>query len=467
MNSGPSIGEPQRGEGKRTKVSVRVPAETYLTAALVSLFFFAFALYLETFLLSYLLLFVGAILLPLLALGDRLVFNGRRIFRTGVLPNLWAYLRGSRLWLKSIDVELVETVSSASLKRPGRVYMKHRTTLGGQGVEFSVVSGGNSYRRFIRELLGSVPEDVMDAASIELRDYLKEPRLVSWMASKARIPSAEVLENTLRWPGKKRGPGSSSQLTAPEPLDREKESALRMLGNQLRLAGSHLQAMESFRRAARLRPDDPWILLDTAKCLYSMAVLERDHKLERKAAAMLRLAEKRAGSDARLLTQLGESYCQLGEGRRATNAFRKAVEAVGEQFRAIRGLAEASLFDGRLAHVVHNLGAASRLAGSPGARRWSLAEADYFSRLNSDAEYMELELGRMNLLNSLARWRRFVFRLCVLGLPVIGLGLYFDDAVIANAGWTLSALSLVLWVLIQLGLRAFSPRIVLPDHDGF
>ncbi|MBK9153741.1 MAG: hypothetical protein IPM25_05930 [Chloracidobacterium sp.] len=467
MNPGPSIAEPPRGDVKRTKVSVRVPAESYLTASLVCLFFFAFASYLEVFLISYILLFVGVVLLPLLALSDRLVFNGRRIFRTGVMPNLWAYLKGSRLWLKSIDVESVETMSSASLKRPGKVYLRHRTTLRGQGLEFSLVSGGNSHRRFIRELLGTIPEDVMDPASIELRDYLREPRLVTSMARKARIPSAEVLENTLRWPGKGRPSGSGVQTNVPEVSGREKEPTLRVLGNQLRLAGSHLQAMESFRRAARLRPDDPWILLDTAKCLYSMAVVERDAGLERKAAAMLRLAERRAGTDARLLTQLGESYFQIGEGRRAINAFRKAVETVGEQFRSIRGLAEVSLFEGRLAHVVHNLGAASRLASSPGARRWSIAEADYFSRLSSDAEYMELELGRVNLLDSLARWRRFVFKLCLMGLPVIMLGLYLNDAVIANAGWTLSALSLVLWVLIQLGLRAFSPRIILPEQDSY
>lgn len=465
------ITEPKMSDKKvrgreRIRVSVRVPAEVYLAASLVGIFFFSFAFYLQFFFAAYLLLIFSAVAVPILAFYDRLVFNGRRIYRTGVLPKFWAYLTGSRLWLKPIDVENVETHTSASLKRPGRVYLKHRTAIRGKGIEFSLVSGGKAHRRFVRELFSSVPEEVMDPTSIELRDYFSEPRLVSSLAKEARIPSADVLQHTLRNSPRKRLGGQTGSDNGIPKHPQGRDASLRMLGNQLRMTGSHLQAMESFRRAARLSPLDPWILLDSAKCLYSLALLERDARLERKAGAMMRLAERRAGTDATLLTQIGESYFSIGEGRRALNAFRKAVDAVGEQFRSIRGLAEVALFEGRLAHVVHNLGAASKLASSPGARRWSIAEADYFSRLNNDVDYMELELGRVNLLDSLVRWRRFVFRLCMLGLPVIVLGVYLGDSTVTNAGWTLSVLSLVLWVLIQLALRAFTPRIILPDSDN-
>lgn len=397
--------------------------------------------------------------MPSLALTDRVVFNGKRIYRSGLLPKSWAYFTGLRFWLKVKDIEQVETRILPTLKRGGRTYFKYDTVIRGKGIEFALTSGGREYRNFVKSILSLVSEEVLDAGSIEVRDYAGEPKQARRTAEQSNIPPADVLEHAFKRAAGKTRLNSGSHREAEALESHEKAGNLRLLGNQLRLSGSLLQAMESFRRAASLRPDDAWLLFDFARCIQSFAGSENDERLERKAAAMLRLAERRAGNDGRLLARLGESYFQIGEWRRAGIAFRKAIDAVGEQFRSIRGMAEIALRDGKLAHVVHNFSAASRLAESPAARRWSEGEADYFSRLNNDDEYMEMELGRVNLLDALDRWRRIALRLCLIGFPVIGIGLYFNDSVIANCGWILSGGTLVLWTGILLVSKVLSPRI--------
>jgi tetratricopeptide (TPR) repeat protein len=441
------------------KVSLRVPAGSYMTAVFFGSFFSALAFYLKEDLVGYVLFVLGWLAIPVLALTDRIVFNGKRIYRSGILTKGRAYLTGTRFWLKLKDVEQVETVALPALKRGGRVYFRYKTSVRGMGVEFSFSSGGRGYRRLVRSLFRSVPEEVLDATSIELRDYIDEPRLARRRARQSDIPPADVLENAFRNSGARQKKIRGSGGVNREAASNEKAVSLRMLGNQLRLSGSLLQAMESFRRAVSICPDDPWLLFDFARCIQTFAGTERNTRLEKKAAAMMRLAEQRAGKDGELLARLGESYFQLGEWRRAAIAFRKAVDAVGEQFRSIRGMAEIALRDGKLAHVIHNFSTASRLAESPAARRWSRAEAEYFSRLNSDDEYMEMELGRVNLLDALDRWKGRTLRLCLVGFPIIGLGLLFDDPTITNSGWFLSGGMLVLWTATLLALRIFSPRI--------
>ena len=70
-----------------------------------------------------------------------------------------------------------------------------------------------------------------------------------------------------------------------------------------------------------------------------------------------------------------------------------------------------------------------------------------------------LAVGIRNLLDALDRWKRISLRLAFIGFPVIAVGLVYDDALIANCGWTFSTASLVLWTLIMLGRRVFAPRI--------
>ena len=438
--------------------SVRVPAHSYVMAVFAGTFFSALAFYLEYTFAGSVLFLLTWLIVPALALTDRLKFNGKRIYRSGLVPKAWAYLSGSRFWLKARDVEQIETHLSPTLRRGGRVYFRYSSEVRANGVQFSFRSGGSDYREFARALFSAVSEEVLDAGSIELRDYLSEPRETRLLAKSSDIPPADVLESAFRTSSAKRRKAIAKTDTDPGHSS-EKAFGLRQLGNQLRLSGSLLQAMESFRRAASIRPDDAWLLFDFARCIQLFAGTEGDVRLERKAAAMLRLAERRAGNDGRLLARLGECYFQLGEWGRSRTAFAKSAEAIGDHFRAVRGMAEIALRDGKLAHVVHNFSAASRSAESRAARRWSEAEAEYFSRLSNDDEYLEMELGRVNLLDTLERWRGISFRLCLIGLPVIGLGLYFDDATTANCGWILSGGSLVLWTLLSLASRALTPRI--------
>lgn len=439
------------------RIAIRVPAGGYIMAGFVGSFFSALSIYLGLDILGFAVLVLCFTLLPALALTDRIVFNSKRIYRSGLLPKAWAYVLGRRFWLKIRDVEQVETLLLPLLKRGGRVYFKYNTSIRGKGVEFNFSSRGREYRRFAGRVFSLVPEEVLDAASAEVRDYADEPKMTRRLAKQSNIPPADVLEHSFRKSDFKLGRGRT--VTEDQADSAERAGSLRLLGNKLRLSGSLLQAMESFRRAASLCPNDAWLLFDFARCIQTFAGADGDAGLERKAAAMMRLAERRAGNDGRLLASLGESYLQLGESKRSKIAFMKAVEAVGEQFRSIRGMAEIALRDGKLAHVVHNFSVAARLAESPAARRWSEAEADYFSRLSNDDEYMDMEIGRVNLLDTLERWRRPALRLCMLGLPIIGLGVYFDDATTANCGWVLSGVALLVWTVVTVGLRAFTSRI--------
>lgn len=450
-----------RGRGELRKTSVRVPAYSYIAAVFAGSFFSALAFYLEIAWAGYAIFLTSWVLVPSLALTDRVVFNGKRIYRSGVLPRTWAYLTGTRFWLKVRDIEQVETRIVPTIKRGGKVFFKYDTSLRGKGVEFLFASGGKDYRTFIRRVFPNIAQEVMDAGSIEVRDYVTDPKDTKKLARRSNIPSADVLEHAFKGSKTrmKRRPGERHPDSPETPETLEKAGMLRDLGNRLRLSGSLLQAMESFRRAARLQPENAWLLFDFARCIQLLAGSERSPRLERQATAMMRLAERRAGKDGELLARLGESYFEVGEWDRAGIAFKKAIDSIGEQYRSVRGMAEIALRDGKLAHVVHNFSAASRLAESSAARRWSKGEAEYFYRLSNDDEYMEMELGRVNLLDSLDRWKRTTLRLCLLGFPVIGLGLYFDDSTVANCGWFLSGGMLVLWMVILTGSRMFTARI--------
>ncbi|MEO7674330.1 MAG: hypothetical protein ABIU09_09675 [Pyrinomonadaceae bacterium] len=444
---------------KPARPSIRVSAYSYISAVFVGSFFSALSIYLEANIVGYILLGLSWIIVPFLALTDKVVFNGKRLYRSGLLPKAWSYFNRSRNWLKLKDVEQVETTAYPTLKRGGKVFYKYKTSIRGKGVDFTFSSGGAEYRRMIRAVLPLISESVLDNRSLEVRDYIPEPGQTRLKASQSNIPPADVLESSFRQIQHRKKNVANSEVILREDGEAEKANNLRLLANELRLSGSLLQALETFRRAALLKPADAWLLFEFARCIQSFAGSEKNSRLERKAVAMMRLSELRAGNDGDLLARLGETYFQVGEWRRAGIAFRKAVEVVGEQFRSVRGLAEIALRDGKIAHVIHNFSIASQLAETPALRRWSKGEVEYFSRLNDDDEYMDMEIGRVNLLDALDRWKRTSLRLAFVGFPVIAVGLIYDDTVIANCGWTLSSASLVLWTLIMLGRRVFAPRI--------
>jgi len=441
-------------------VSIRVSPNSYFIALLLGTFFSALLVYLEMDFWASLLLAASVIILPALALTDRIAFDGKRLRRTGILPQAWAWLNGYYYLLKLSDIEQIETQALRALKRGGSVFYRYRTAVSGKDLKFVFASGGEEYRRMIHQIFPRVSENVLDNRSIELRDYLSEPKEVLMKAEFEHIPSADVLEdsvNPMQSPARQRSAENYEREASAAEL--EKADYLRRLANELRLSGHLLQALEAFRRALLIHPKDAWLLFEAARCLNSFAGSERDQKLYRKSLAMLRLAEKRARSDKELLARLGESYFQFGDWERARKAFLKSIETVEENFRSLRGMAEISLREGKIAHVIHNFLAANRLAETPALRRWTQSEADYFLHLNDDEEYMEMEISRINLLETLERSKKTALKIAFLGFPAILFGVTLSEDLISNIGWAVSSVSLMIWTGLLLSLNLFSERI--------
>lgn len=377
--------------------------------------------------------------------------------RTGYLPKIWAQANGTKYRLRIGEIEQVETQALRALKRGGNVFYRYRTSVQGKKLRFVFASGGEDYRRMIHNLFPLLPETLLDNRSIELRDYLAEPKETLMKAEFAKIPSAEFLENSLQNLHTSDKQKRENFEITEDAI--EKAVYLRKLANELRLSGYLIQALEAFRRALVLNPKDAWLLFEFARCLHSFAGSERDTKLQKKAFAMLRLAEKRGANDSDFLERLGESYFQYGEWKRAYKVFHRAIDVAEESFRSVRGLAEIALREGKIAHVIHHFGTAYRLAESPALRRWTQAENEYFSRLNSDDEYMDLEISRVNTLETLENSRKSSLRIGILGFPVILFGLIFEEQLIANIGWAISLIALLIWGGLILSRNLLSNRI--------
>ena len=440
------------------EVSIRVSPHGYFTALLMGTFFSAFFFYLELDVAGVLLFGISWILVPFFALNDRIGFDGKRLIRTGLVPRAWSWLNSSRRRLKLNDIEQVETHAVRALKRGGKVTYRYRTVIRGKGLSVTIASGGEDFRRMIKGILPRLPVNVLDNRSIELRDHLADPKETLMRAEFSRIPAADVLAGTIKG-GIKR---NAVVTTSADEFEEEKADDLRTLGNELRLSGYLLQALEAFRRALVLRPRDAWLLFDFARCLHSFAGAERNHKLERRSLAALRLSERHAEDDGELLIRLGEWYFQIGEWRRASSAFQRALDRAGESFRTARGFAEIALREGKIAHVIHHFSAAGRVAETPSLRRWSRGEADYFSHLNSDDEYMELEISRVNMLETIEKSQKTALRIAFLGFPAVFYGVLLEDSLIANIGWAISCIALLVWTGLVLSTRLLSQRI---PHD--
>ncbi len=444
-------------------VSIRVSPNSYLIALFLHTFVTGFLVYLEKDYAALALFAASWIILPLLAWNDRIIFDGRRLTRTGWLPNFWARFNSTKYRLRIADVEQVESQALRALKRGGNVFYRYRTSLQGKGLKFAFASGGEDYRRIIHRLLPLISENALDNRSIELRDYLAEPKEVLMKAAFAHIPSADVLEssfNKLQKNNKIRH--SKSIRDAAEEV--EKADYLHGLGNELRLSGYLLQGLEAFRRALVLNPQDARLIFDFARCLHSLASSEKSEKLKRKAFAALRLAEKRGETDGELLARLGETYFQYGDWERASVAFDKAFETAKTNFRAVRGLAEIALREGKIGYVILHFAAAHRLAENPALRRWTQNENDYFSRLHSDEDYMEMEISRVNLLEGLEKTKKTSLKIAFFSFPFIVIGL-ISDGFVTDLGWTISGISLTLWTVLMLSQRMLATRIPMDFND--
>jgi tetratricopeptide (TPR) repeat protein len=437
-------------------ISIRVSPNSYFAGLLLSAFFSAFLIYLEIDWAGLLLFVAGWTFFPILFWTDRIVFDGKRITRTGLLPRIWARLNNFRYRLKLTDIEQVETQSLRALKRGGNVFYRYRTSLQGKNLKFAFASGGEDYRQMIHQIFPLLPENALDNRSIELRDYLHDPKEILMKAEFAKIPSAEVLESSINNVKHRRTRFKNKEIGVEEV---EKADYLHQLANELRLSGYLLQSLEAFRRALVLNPKDAWLIFDFARCLHSFAGSEHNKNLERKAFAALRIAEKRGREDGTFLARLGECYFQYGKRKRARQAFQKAVEVADESFRSVRGLAEIALREGKIAHVIHNFSTANRLAETAALRRWTQNEGEYFSRLNADEDYMELEISRVNLLENLNNLKKTALHTALFGFPAILFGLLTEENLIANIGWAISSAAILVWAGLFASQNLLSTRI--------
>lgn len=465
-----SISETSPLESVAAKVgkacSVRVSPGSYLAALFLLTFFSGFLFYLE-FDLSGTIVFCSAwLILPLLAWFDRIVFNGKRVYRTGLIPGVWGWFNRQVRHLKISDIERVETQALRAIRRGGEVYYRYRSQIQGKGASFTTASGGGSYRALVSLLFPLLPEDKLDTRSLELRDYLTDPKRINHKAERLRLPSTEVLENSLSEfqdpAGRKRAKTESGKASEEEV---EKAEELRRVANELRLNGNLLQALEAFRRALLLNPTNAWLLFESARCLYSYAGLQRDEKLRHKADAFMRLAERRGGGNADFLSRLGESYLQYADEKRARNVFMRALDLDADNFRSAKGLAELALREGKLAHVVHHFGAALRAAKNKALERWAQDEIDYFMRLNNDEDYMEIEIKRINLLEGIQRNKAITMRISLFGFAVIMFGLFTGEQLISNIGWACTAAAMLIWAGLMIGGKILADRFPAIDED--
>jgi tetratricopeptide (TPR) repeat protein len=439
----------------RLPVSIRAYSPGYAAASLLLTFFALLSFYLSFYPIAGAMIGLAVVLVPVLALTDRIVFDGKRLIRTGLLPRIWFRLNGLRGWMKLRNVEQVDTITVGSFRRGGRVRFMHRTSVFGNGPPIVFSGAGKKYRRMVRALLPKLESHLLDCKSLDLGNYLAEPYQVNRSAAELKIPPADVLDGFIR----ERPARATNSATDAGPALPVKGDRLKLTANQLRVSGSLVRAMEAFRRALRIEPRDPWLLFDYSRCLFSLSKVDKNARVGRRAAAALRLAERRASGDAELLERIGETYRQFGFSQRAANAYQAALERLGECFRALIGLAELALDQGKLAHVVHNFSAANMATRNAALKRWTRSEADYFSRLNDDDNYMELEVSRMNLLDKLARWRGSAFRIALYSIPLIVAGVIFEEPLLTDAGWLVSAICLISWAVMNIMFKVLTPRI--------
>ncbi|HKP82043.1 MAG TPA: hypothetical protein VJT69_08490 [Pyrinomonadaceae bacterium] len=451
--------ERERAQKRLTVASVRVSPGPYLALASVITFVSALLLRAQHDAAALGLIAAAWLIVPLLALSDRIVFDGVSLRRHGPLATLLKLIFGYRKQLAVDDFETVETQAVRTLRRGGRVRYRYRTQITGKGKEFVIVSGGRDYRKLVRELFPLIHESKLDNRSRDLRDYLNDPNFLNRKTQLSQLAPSDLLDVTrsdFKLGRKlKRNPDVPETPATAEELERAR--LLRRLGNELRVSGRLREAGEAFRRALNVRPHGAWLIYDFARLLRSQASAQSDARLLSRARAALRLASIRAKNDAVLLPLIGESFLECGDARHARRALEKAVEIDSENFKARVGLADISLREGKLAHVIHHYQEAARVSSEQALARYARSESDYYRQLNNDDDYLAAELRRINWLQSVTRIRRLALRVTNASVLLALIG-GFVDPVAGSLGWSLASSALAIWLLTLLGTRMLFTR---------
>jgi Tfp pilus assembly protein PilF len=381
-------------------------------------------------------------IIPALVLTDRLYFDGEALFRSGLTALISRLVFGRRCKLLIGDVERVEVAAMRTLRRGGSVRYRYRIEVSGKGRNFSFASGGKKFRRMTNCMLPRILEDKLDARACELRDHLVEPKQVSAAAKRLGIAADSILEQTdetARQRIEKRA------AHPPDPnLDQERAHLLRRVANDLRVSGRLRESAEAFRRALHMSSDNPWLIYEYARLLRSQAAAFSDARLLNRACAALALARKRGKDDARLLARVGESFFEFGQPARGAATLNRALDLGGYGYRARLGLAEIALGEGKLAHVIHHYVDAAHVAPDQATANLARREADYYTRLNADEDYLSAELRRMTWLEGAGRIQQLTARVSFASLFVALTG-SFVDQLVAGVGWALASSSIIGW----------------------
>jgi len=461
FNSLPVLSEVQeereRAQKRSTIASVRVSPGPYL--ALASVITFVSALMLRGhYDAAALGLVLGAWLgVPVLALSDRIAFDGASLRRQGPLASLLHLLFGYRKQLAVDDFETVETQAVRTLRRGGRVRYRYRTQVTGKGKEFVIVSGGRDYRKLVRELFPLIHESKLDNRSRDLRDYLNDPSFLNRKTQLSQLAPSDLLDVTKSDFKLGRRLRANIPQTPATAEELERARLLRRLGNELRVSGRLREAGEAFRRALNVRPHGAWLIYDFARLLRSQASAQSDARLLSRARAALRLASVRAQNDVVLLPLIGESFLECGDARHARRALEKAVELDSGNFKARVGLADIALREGKLAHVIHHYHEAARVSSDQALARYARSESDYYMQLNNDDDYLAAELRRINWLQTVTRIRRLALRVTNASVLMALIG-SFVDPMAGSLGWSLASSALIVWLVTLLGTRMLFAR---------
>jgi tetratricopeptide (TPR) repeat protein len=326
----------------------------------------------------------------------------------------------------------------------------------GKGAEFVFASGGRRYREMAQHLFPMIDPAKLDLRTLELRDYLCEPKTLNYEVEALRLGSADVLNDAameFKLGGKKR----EDVNAVTSPVDDERAALLGSLGNKLRIAGRFTEAREAFRRALTALPTDAQLIFDFARLLRSQASSLSDAKLLSRSRAALRLSARRAGDQPDLLALVGESFLEWGETTRAQSSFQRAIELDPGNFRSRMGLASLALREGKLAHVIHQYRDAARAGFEKALANYARREADYYARLNDDDEYLVSELRRINWLQHALRVRRLAARVTNVGILAALVAPYIDESLVGIC-WSLASSSLLAWILSLFGIQLLSKR---------
>jgi len=445
-----------RSSAEVYRPAVRVAGFNYLAGLFTGSFVAAFLLYLELPAASAAVLLVSLTLIPFFAITDRIEFDGRRLIRTGLLPRIWALWTGRRYRIKLIEIERVSTEVLNAIRRGSNLRYTYRTAFFGKQREFAILSSRPDYIPLLRAILPKLDQNLLDHRTLDLMENLVDTQEIAAKVRAIQLPPADVLESSIE---NFRLPSGSLRKSDVDVGEAEKAKFLLRLADELRVSGHLPQAIEAFRRAVRSMPPDANVLLNFALCLRTYALIRGKSSLDRSARAMMRLAERRAGSDAKILSRIGECYFQFDDWRRAATVFRRALSEMHSGFRSLLGLAEIALHQGKIAHVIHNFSAAEELASSPSLRNWLRKEIEYFSRLHRDEEYLELEIGRISLLEKLTAAKQLSLKAIAAGISVTAGGLLTSDFTLANIGWAISLSSLAVWLLALIASNMLAERI--------